>query len=57
MGGAPYKYTIKTGPMGSAPYIGPRLGDGLIFEVSLSQLDTKECPSKLPMQYSLFNFE
>jgi hypothetical protein len=31
--------------MGGAHYIGPRLGDGLIFVVSLSQLDTKEHPS------------
>ena len=37
--------------MGSAPYmyIGPRLGDGLIFEVSVSHLDVKERPGKLPM--------
>ena len=30
----------------SAPYIGPRLGDGPIFEVSVSRL--KERPGKLP---------
>ena len=34
--------------MGSAPYIGPRLGVGLIFEVSVSHLDVKEHPGKLP---------
>ena len=36
--------------MGGAPYIGPRLGDGPIFEVhvSLSQLYAKERPGKLP---------
>ena len=34
--------------MGGAPYIGPRLRDGPIFEVSVSHLDTKECPGKLP---------
>ena len=34
--------------MGSAPYIGPRLRDGPIFEVSVSHLVAKECPSKLP---------
>ena len=33
--------------MGSAPYTGPRLGDGPIFKVSVSRLDTKECPGKL----------
>ena len=44
--------------MSGAPYIGPRLGDGLIFDVLLWQLDTKEYPGKPPnMQYSLFNFE
>ena len=32
--------------MGGAPYIGPRLRDGPIFEVSVSHLDTKECPDK-----------
>ena len=33
--------------MGGAPYIRPRLGDGPIFVVSLSQLNAKECPGKL----------
>ena len=40
-------YPRERGPMGSTPYIGPRLGDGLIFEVSV--LDAKERPGKLPM--------
>ena len=35
--------------MGGAPYAGPRLGDGPIFKVSVSELDTKERPGKLPM--------
>jgi hypothetical protein len=39
-------YLRDKGPMGSAPYIGPRLGDGPIFIVAVSQLDTKECPGK-----------
>ena len=34
--------------MGGALYIGPRLGDGPIFKVSVSHLDTKERPGKLP---------
>ena len=34
--------------MGGAPYIGPRLGDGPIFEVSVSRLYAKERPGKLP---------
>ena len=34
--------------MGGAPYIGPRLGDGPIFEVSVLHLDAKERPGKLP---------
>ena len=42
-------YRRERGPMGSAPYIGPRLGDGPIFEASVSHLDTKERPGKLPM--------
>ena len=33
--------------MGGAPYIGPRLGDGPIFEVSVSRLYSKERPGKL----------
>ena len=41
-------YLRKKGPMGGAPYIGPRLGDGPIFEVSVSQLDVKERPGKYP---------
>ena len=40
--------------MDSVPYIGPRLGGGLIFEVSVSQLDAKERPGKLPMGSSEF---
>ena len=35
--------------MGGAPYIGPRLGDGPMFEVSVSQLDAKERLGKLCM--------
>ena len=42
-------YDRERGPMGSAPYIGPRRGDGPIFEVSVSHLDAKERPGKLPM--------
>ena len=34
--------------MGSAPYTGPRLGDGPIFEVSVLRLYAKEHPGKLP---------
>ena len=34
--------------MGDAPHIGPRLGDGPMFEASVSHLDVKECPGKLP---------
>ena len=40
-------YLHEKGPMGGAPYTGPRLGDGLIFEVSLSQFVAKERPGKL----------
>ena len=47
-------YLRKKGPMGGASYIGSRLGDGPIFEVSLSQLDAKERPGKLPTRSSLF---
>ena len=41
-------YPRERGPMGGAPYIGPRLGDGPIFEVSVLHLDAKERPGKLP---------
>ena len=41
-------YPRKKGPMGGAPYIGPRLGGGMIFEVSVLCLDAKERPGKLP---------
>ena len=47
-------YLREKGPMGGAPYIGSRLGGGPIFEVSLSQLDAKERPGKLPTRSSLF---
>ena len=40
-------YSRERGPMGGAPYIGPRLGDGPIFEVSVLHLDAKERPGKL----------
>ena len=40
-------YPRERGPMGGAPYTGPRLGDGPIFEVSVSHLDAKECPGTL----------
>ena len=54
-------HTFVKKPMGGAPYIGPRLGegrggvDGPIFKVPLLQLDVKECPDKLPTQHSLLN--
>jgi hypothetical protein len=41
-------YPREKGPMGSAPYIGFKLGGGPIFQVSVSQLDAKERPSKVP---------
>ena len=41
-------YPRERGPMGGALYIGPRLGDGLIFEVSVSCLDAKERLAKFP---------
>ena len=41
-------YHRKRGPMGGAPSIGSRLGDGPILEVSVSHLDAKEHPGKLP---------
>ena len=31
-------YPLERGPMGGAPHIGPRLGDGPIFEVSVSHM-------------------
>ena len=40
-------YPLERGPMGGAPYIGPRLGDGPTFEVSVSRLYVKECPGNL----------
>ena len=40
-------YPHERGPMGGASYIGPRLGDGPIFEVSASRLYSKERPGKL----------
>ena len=40
-------YPHKRGPMGGAPYTGPRLWDGPIFEVSVSHLYVKERPGKL----------
>ena len=41
-------YPRERGPMGGAPYIGPKLGDGPIFEISVSRLYLKEHPGKLP---------
>ena len=41
-------YLAVRGPMGGAPYIGPRLGGGPIFEVSVARLYAKERPGKLP---------
>ena len=41
-------YPCERGPIGGAPYIGPRLGDGPIFEVSASCLYAKERPGKFP---------
>ena len=37
-------YPRKIGSMGGAPYTGPRLGDGPMFEVSVSYLYAEECP-------------
>ena len=42
------RYPCERGPLGGTPYIGPRLGDEPIFEVSVSHLDLKERPGKLP---------
>ena len=39
-------YPHEKGPMGGAPYIGPRLGGGPIFKIPLLQLDAKERPGK-----------
>jgi hypothetical protein len=47
-------YLCEKGPMAGAPYIGPRLGGGLIFVVSLAHFDAKEHPGKLPTRSSLF---
>ena len=49
-------YPREKGPMGGAPNVGPRLegSDGPIFEVSVSCLDVKECPGKLPTLSSQF---
>ena len=41
-------YPRERGPMGGAPYIKPRLGDGPIFKASVSRLYVKERPGKLP---------
>ena len=42
--------------MGGAPYFGPRLGDGPIFEVSVSQLDVKEHPGNYPRDLHVSNW-
>ena len=47
-GTAKIPYPYKRGPMGGAPYIGPRLGDGPIFEGSVSRLYAKERLGNLP---------
>jgi hypothetical protein len=39
-----HDYPRQKRPMGGAPYIGPKLGGGPIFQVSVSQLDVKERP-------------
>ena len=49
-----HTYPCERGPMGSAPYIGPKLGDGPTFKVSVSHLDAKERPGKLPTLSSSF---
>ena len=62
MGGAPYWVKIggwadirgisiafRQSTQVSYPYTGSRLGAGPIFEVSVSHLDVKERPGKLPM--------
>ena len=40
--------------MDGAPYIGPRLGDEVIFEVSGLQLDAKEYPGKIKITHWSF---
>ena len=40
-------YPRKRGPMGGAPYFGPRLGDGPIFDVSVSRLYAKKHPGNV----------
>ena len=42
-------YPRERGPMVGAPYVGPRLEGGPIFEVSVSCLYAKKRPGKLPM--------
>ena len=39
-------HTVPLQKMGSAPYIGPRLGGGAIFKVPLLPLHAKERPCK-----------
>ena len=52
-----YRTFAKKGPWAArTPYIGSRLGSGPILEVSLSQLDAKERPGKLPTRSSLFEY-
>jgi hypothetical protein len=41
--------------MGSAPYIGSKLGGGPIFQVSVSQLDAKERPWQVKYPRDLHN--
>jgi hypothetical protein len=48
-------YPREKGPMGGAPYIGPKLGGGLMFQVSVSQLDTKDRPGKVKCSRDLHN--
>ena len=43
-----YMYNTIPSRKRGAPYIGPRLGDGPIFKVSVSRLYSKEHPGKLP---------
>ena len=41
-------YPRERGPISGALYTRPKLGDGPIFEVSVSRLYAKERPGKLP---------